>query len=150
MALSATQNYKHKCCVLYVVLCILSVSNGIDAYFSSWTSVEIQDRNLLKSKAISANIGNGVYILGGILDNGQVSDSISFLDTTDYDTTTFSDYLNPKLNILPSEIYCDHQCSTKLKNDDIVIVSPASNNDIIYDLWIFHSSSINVTTYVKS
>lgn len=151
MVVSISPNYNYNC-VLYLIFCTLVIvinCNGIDTYFSSWTAVEIQDRNLLKSRAISANLGNGVYILGGIFNNGEVSDSISLLDTANYDTTTFSDYLNPKLNVLPFEIYCDHQCSTKLNTDDIVIVSPQSSSDIIYDLWIFNPTNLKFTTYVK-
>ena len=139
---------------LYVILFIFTeiVYGNTDAntiFFSSWTSVEIQDRNVLKSKAISENTGDGIWILGGILDNGQISDSISFIDTTNYDTTTFSDYLNPEKVILPSPIYCNHQCSTKLNGHDIVIVSPSNDNNVIYELWIFHPLHINITTYVR-
>ena len=130
----------------------ISHDNDI-TYFDEWNTVQITDLNLQKSKAIySQTVNNGqssgIWILGGILNDGStISDSISFLDFNTHDTTTYDDFLDETSDKLPFAIYCTHQCSTTTKDDDIVIVSPYTYNDnAIPDLLIFHSSTINFTT----
>eukprot|EP01083_Nonionella_stella_P306726 1075365_1 len=53
-------------------------------------------------------------------------------------------------SILPTAIYCNHQCSTTVNNDQIAIVSPQTSNvSVIYELWLFDSSQMTLTTNIS-
>eukprot|EP00484_Ammonia_sp_Unknown_P026195 CAMPEP_0197046992 /NCGR_PEP_ID=MMETSP1384-20130603/22570_1 /TAXON_ID=29189 /ORGANISM="Ammonia sp." /LENGTH=805 /DNA_ID=CAMNT_0042478849 /DNA_START=30 /DNA_END=2447 /DNA_ORIENTATION=- len=131
-----------------------AVSNDTESVITSWTQTEVTDFNLLRSKPVYAPVSmsdtKGIWILGGMLEDGTISDSITFLNLETHDTTQYNDFFDPTQNVLPAPIYCKHQCATTINSLDIVIVSPNTlNDDTIYDLWVFHTENVTFTTNIS-
>ena len=144
---------------LYITILInglYGLYNDTELIINEWTTSYMNDANLQKSKAIYTPISSktpGVWILGGKLNDGTITDSITFLDYSTDDAITYNDFTSnsKKANTLPIPIYCEHQCSTTVNYEDIVIVSPyIQNGSVINKLWIiksiFDSTAFSIQT----
>eukprot|EP01084_Bolivina_argentea_P317470 550447_1 len=121
---------------------------------TNWTSIPLNDlnlqrRNAIYSKTLSDN-DIGLWVFGGILEDDTISSSVMYLNFETDDITYYDGFMGQSSSILPFGIQCNHQCSTTVNNDQIAIVSPQTlNGDFIYELWLFDSSEIALTTSIS-
>eukprot|EP01083_Nonionella_stella_P025598 70483_1 len=117
---------------------------------TNWTSIPLNDLNLQRRNAIYSKTlsddGIGLWIFGGLLEDNSISSSVMYLNLETDDITSYDDFMGRSSSILPTAIYCNHQCSTTVNNDQIAIVSPQTSNvSVIYELWLFDSTQMTLT-----
>eukprot|EP01083_Nonionella_stella_P182005 653606_1 len=121
---------------------------------TNWTSIPLNALTLQRSKAIYSktlsDYGIGLWVFGGLLEDNIISSSVMYLNLETDDITSYDGFMGQSSSILPIGIYCNHQCSTTVNNDQIAIVSPQTSNvSVIYELWLFDSSQMTLTTNIS-